>query len=74
MLAMGWSPVWLVLAGVIFGASYAVMWLGVRTPAKQRAIYFARGGEIFSPYGLFDGSRVEGAWKTKLGDIANLKG
>ena len=72
-LAVSGSPAWLVLVGMIFGASYGLMWLGWRVPATPRAIYFSKGGALSSPYGLFDGSVNVGPWRTTLGDIANIE-
>ncbi len=72
-LAVTGSPVWLVLVGMIFGASCGLFWLGWRVPAKPRAIYFSKGGALSSPYGLFDGSVNVGPWRTTLGDIANIE-
>lgn len=70
------SHVWLIfaaLAAVMEGLSRGIVWLGVRVPAKQRAIYFKRNGAIESPHGLFGGTKIVGPWKTKLGDIANIE-
>ena len=70
------SHVWVIFAAmtaVLFGLSYGIIWLGVRVPARQRAIYFKRNGTIESPHGLFDGTKIVGPWKTTLGDIANIE-
>ena len=70
------SHVWVIFAAmtaVMFGLSYGIVRLGVRVPARPRAIYFKRNGEIESPFGLYDGSKVVCPWKTKLGDIANIE-
>jgi hypothetical protein len=72
-LAIGGSPAWLVLVGMMFGASYGLMWLGWHVPATPRAIYFSKAGALSSPYGLFDGSVNVGPWRTTLGDIANIE-
>lgn len=75
-LALALPLAWLIfaaMAAVLFGLSFGIVWLGVRVPAKRRAIYIKRNGEIESPFGLYDGSKVVGPWRTKLGDIANFE-
>ncbi len=76
ILALAHSPIGLIfaaMAAALWALSYGIIWLGVRVPARQRAIYFKRNGEIESPFGLYDGSKVVGPWKTKVGDIANFE-
>lgn len=72
-VAFGVSGAVIVLPVLLLGVGFGLAWIGYRLPAKQRAIYFSRGGAIRSPYGLFDGSHVQGAWRTKLGDVANFE-
>ncbi len=76
ILALAHSPIGLIfaaMAAALWAVSYGIIRLGVRVPARQRAIYFKRNGEIESPFGLYDGSKVVGSWKTKVSDIANFE-
>ena len=75
-LLLAHPPAWLIfaaMAAAVYDLSFGIIWLGVRVPAKQRAIYFKRNGAIESPFGLYGGIRVVGAWQTKVGDIANIE-
>ena len=72
-VALGHSAGWFLLAIACFAAVKPVHWHAWRTSGTPRAICFNRDGSIESPFGLFDGTKIIGPWKTKIADIANIE-